>query len=93
MNATRIHADVDSRRHVAAEGKWDRTRLPLACILYRWLPNTFNLVGFAVWRGLVDGGGLSLVSKSILFLVGGALCDLCLSVRSLVGQCDCNAVA
>ena len=73
MNATRIHADVDSRRHVAAEGKWDRTRLPLACILYRWLPNTFNLNGFAVWRGLVDGGGLSLVSKSILFLVG-ALC-------------------
>ena len=88
MNATRIHADVDSRRHVAAERKWDRTRLPLACTLYRWLPNTFNLNGFAVWRGLVDGGGLSLVSKSILFLSARCVTCVCPYVRSLA-----NAIA
>ena len=59
-----------------------------ACILYRWLPNTFNLGGFAVWRGLVDGGGLSLVSKSILFLSARCVTCVCPYVRSLA-----NAIA
>ena len=41
-----------------------------------------------VWRRLVDGGGLSLVSKSILFLSARCVTCVCPYVRSLA-----NAIA